>query len=290
MDYNDLNIIDFSKAPKDLINFIETCPSIYYTLLPYSETPGFVKSKNGGYVLLKRTNHSTYAMVFGDVNRKDLDIEGQIFWYFPKNNEMQNNDYTLYDFIINWDEKKVKKCKIKNSCKRIVNDENIKIYTYNGLDCNFYIDNKAYEIDNLLNKWKSISNSSVDIDLRKIEKQITLNNSNIIKISYRCNSVLCGIQIFEVVGKNIYWLTNVCLYGNFGKSHISFVYPIEYFNYNPIHYLGALPKQDNLFNHKMWVCNGNFIKFEKIVVLSTKQVGEEKRKTMLENLYNYVGI
>ena len=40
----------------------------------------------------------------------------------------------------------------------------------------------------------------------------------------------------------------------------------------------------------MWICNGNFIKFEKIVVLSTKQVGEEKRKTMLENLYNYVGI
>ena len=53
MDYNDLNIIDFSKAPKDLINFIETCPSIYYTLLPYSETPGFVKSKNGGYVSIK---------------------------------------------------------------------------------------------------------------------------------------------------------------------------------------------------------------------------------------------
>lgn len=289
MKIEELNKIEFSNAPEDLVELVNKCPAVYYTLLPYSQKPFFVKAKGGGYILLKGANHCTHAMIFGNVTREDLDIDNPIHWFFNTNEDIDNSDYTLFDFKVEQDAKKIKKCKYKHSYNRIVNDENITYREYVGVDETFWFDNKVFEIERLLNKWKEDSKSDVPITLKNVEHYIKLKNKNLVKIAYRCNGVLSGLQVFEIVGENIYWLVNVCLRDKVGKCQVCWIHPIEYFSYKPIHYLGAIPMQHNLFNHKMDLCGGKYWKFKKIVVPSETQ-SKEKRIKSLNKLYEYLNI
>lgn len=288
MKFKELNGNELCKAPDELLELIDKCQSVYYTLLP-SNNPFFIKSKAGGYIVYKGYQHYINAMVFGNVAREDLNVDDPVFWFFPTNDKKVEGDYKLFDFIVDWDFKKVKKCKIKNSYNRIISDSNIVYKIYNGDDDMFWFENKAYEIDELLTKWKNASNSDVPITLSNIMHFVELKNKNLIKIAYRENEKLSGLQIFEVVGDSIYWQVSVCLRGEIGKSLICWTHPIEYFNYKPIHYLGALTGQDNLFSHKMRRCDGKFVKFKRIVVPTIAQ-NEKRRKEMLNELYNHLNI
>ena len=290
MKLDELKKFGFMEAPDELVKMVNEYPAVFYTLLPYSANPFFAKTKGGGYILFKGSNHLTDAMVFGNVTREDFDIDNPMRWFFNANeDDGDESDYQLFDFKVEMDAKKVKKCKYKHSYNRIVNDAKITASDYVGNNFMFWFDNKHYEIEKLLETWKENSNSDVPITLKNIEHHLYNKSENMVRFAYRCNGVLSGLQVFEIVGDNIYWQVNVCLYGDLTKSHMYWVHPIEYFNYQPIHYLGALPEQDNLFRHKMNECNGKYWKFKKFVVPSEQQ-SKEKRKTVLEELYNYLGI
>ena len=290
MKFNELEKHSFVEAPEELVKMVGECPSVFHTLLPYSQNPFFVKSKGGGYMLLKGANHYINGMVFGNVTREDFNIDDPMRWFFnTDSNDGDESDYQLFDFRFEMDAEKVKKYKRKHSCNRIVKDANITVDTYVGFDFMFAIDNNPYEIENLLETWAKNSNSDVTIKLRNITTHLYNQSKNMVRFAYRCNGVLSGLQVFEIVGNNIYWLVNVCLFGDLTKSHLHRTYPIEYFNYKPIHRLGALPKQDNLFRHKMEECDGKYWKFKKFIVPSEQQ-SKKKREIVLNEMYNYLGI
>ena len=50
MKFNELEKHSFVEAPEELVKMVGECPSVFHTLLPYSQNPFFVKSK--GYISL----------------------------------------------------------------------------------------------------------------------------------------------------------------------------------------------------------------------------------------------
>ena len=284
MKIGDIDWNDISNLDEKSIKIIGNSP-IYYNMLPAIHKTKWIRSGDG-VIMVCGGNHLTNGMFFGKINPSDLNIDNPIRWYYV-GEKTTDTDNMLLDFIVDWNEKELKKYKQKNSTQRRIQEQNITIAHYKGSDPSFYFDARESELEKLFLWWNDQTKTEGKRDYSTREIYANCNSKNIDKFVYRCNGVLAGFQAFENFLGNVYWHVNILNYNLIGKSCVAWSYPIEYYN-QPIHYLGAGTDDNRLMEHKMRICRNKYITFNTIFVPSTSQSSVDKREQKLEQLYTLI--
>ena len=229
----------------------------------YNKT-SFFRSKNG-IVLVCGYCRFKHVFIIGDIDKNDIVFDSPAVYYFQSNN-LQNIKASEFDFLIDWDEHKIKKYKQKNSTERKVKEQRIKIY------CNEFNSQITQEYNKLFEIWsKQTKGAQGGI---RIQNHVNCLEGNF-NITYRQNGELVGLQSFSIINNDVYFVINTLRH----DSGIGVVYPLELFKC-PLHYFGAQSKDCSLFKHKVRICDNKFIAFETITVPSKKQSAKIRQQRL----------
>jgi len=221
----------------------------------YSKTH-YIKSGDG-YFLVCGYNRYKHVFIYGNVMIEDAIFDSPAQYYFQtKDNKVV--DAPDMDFIFDYDQKRLKKIKQKNSTIRKVAQRHITIHN------NQHNSGLKEEYQRLFEIWAKQTSSP-----RKPHSSVNLIDKYF-NITYRACGKLVGLQCFAFVGQNIYCVVETTDHNVLGDTWICTVYPSALFK-KPIHWFGSPDSSHPLYMHKVRKYHNNYVSFEKIVVPSAKQ-------------------